>query len=199
MNEWTRLFSEYGFPEYHIEDIVYNSYKLNLKYHNIDHVSSMYKYLADTNEPYDKELDYAILFHDYVYDHKCDKEKRSAEAFERDVPSYCELDCKKVCMLINSTRWHNATPETSAIIRADLHGLAADKATVLRNYANIMEESMSLYKITDKEFAKSNIEFMNGLYWRVYGNTISDPDYKDFYNKVLDGIELTRNISDLIS
>ena len=42
-------------------------------YHNGWHVLEMYKYLVKTNEPYDECLDWAVLFHDIVYDSEPEK------------------------------------------------------------------------------------------------------------------------------
>ena len=55
--------------------VIYNnSDHRKLTYHNWNHVKSMYQYLSDTDEPYDNALDWAVLFHDIVYDNKSDKE-----------------------------------------------------------------------------------------------------------------------------
>jgi hypothetical protein len=55
----------------------------DLPYHNWNHLVAMYNYLADTKQPYNVELDYAIMFHDYIYDASPKKEFRSAVAFEK--------------------------------------------------------------------------------------------------------------------
>ena len=61
--------------------ILDNAAQYGLKYHNWKHVSVMYKYLHDTNEPYDEALDWAVHFHDIVYDDQPKKEYRSAVMF----------------------------------------------------------------------------------------------------------------------
>lgn len=186
-----------------LDRIQENYYDLGLIYHNHDHVLDLYDYLEETDEPYDLALDYAVLFHDYIYDALPDKELRSAEAFLQIAKTSDIYELKdsefrgKVYDFIMSTKKHSATKDNSAIIRADLAGLINKTKTII-NFANIMEESKNLYDITDEEFANSNITFMNGLFFRIVDNMISDPDHKDFWEKVLDGIELTRKLSDLI-
>lgn len=64
------------------------------EYHNLLHVDEMYEYLEENNEPYDEALDWAILFHDIVYDNQPDKESRSASKFHEMQQKYrgCNLD-----------------------------------------------------------------------------------------------------------
>lgn len=170
-------------------------------YHNLEHVESMYQYLADTNEPYDEALDWAILFHDIVYDEKPEKEYRSmktfaemAERFDGCTPDIWERD--RVCKLIMYTHDHVVTqyPGSSAIVRADLHGLT-NGLTTYQNFGKIMTESMKLYNIDMVTFAENSEKFMRGLLSRVSANVIIDPDYADFYSSVCDGIAYTISLS----
>lgn len=183
-----------------------NSDYRELTYHNWSHVKSMYQYLADTNEPYDEALDWAVLFHDIVYDEKPEKELRSAKVFVNMVERYegCNLhpaEKGSVYSLIMRTVDHVVMPEvkgSSAIIRADLHGLT-NRLTSFKNYGSIMEESMNLFGIDEATFAKNNYHFMGGLRSRVATNTVLDPDHGQFYLDVANvGISLTMQLSQLM-
>jgi predicted metal-dependent HD superfamily phosphohydrolase len=186
--------------------VIYNnSDHRELTYHNWNHVKSMYQYLADTNEPYDEALDWAVLFHDIVYDDKPEKEYRSMKVFADMVERYegCTPDIwerDRVCKLIMYTVDHVVTqyPKSSAIVRADLHGLT-NRLTSFRNYGSIMEESINLYGVDEATFAKNNYEFMAGLRSRVATNTVLDPDHGQFYLDVANvGISLTMQLSQLM-
>ncbi len=170
------------------------------KYHNNTHINQMYQYLEDTNEPYDEALDWAVLFHDAVYDAEPDKELRSAKLFFEMSQKYpgCNLDVNgidRVQFLIIETIAHEVTDEaylkgSSAIIRADLHALA-DKVETIKNFLKIMIESMNLYKCSIEEFATNNITFMSRLRERVASNILVDKEHEIFYNEIINGIDLT--------
>jgi predicted metal-dependent HD superfamily phosphohydrolase len=171
-------------------------------YHNGWHVYSMYAYLDETNEPYDEALDWAILFHDVVYDEKPDKELRSAELWyqwTRDVKEFEHIR-DRVFDLIMATKDHlvdGSDPQVSAIVRADLHGLA-DRVTTFYNFEKIMRESMYLYKIDHETFAKNSHIFMSALYHRINKNRQTDIFHQDFYLKVLKGVSATMALSNII-
>ncbi len=182
---------------------IYDNERNGCFYHNSEHVRSMYQYLADTNEPYDECLDWAVLFHDIVYDNLPQKEYRSAVMFSDMKARYkgCELsllDEGHVAALILATENHRVTyPGHSAIIRADLHGLT-DPVKTMRNFVNIMDESCQLYKITPSNFAKNSESFMESLSGRVQRNISSDPLHAEFYHKVIQGIELTKELARVV-
>ena len=182
------------------------------KYHNGWHIYTMYRYLEKTNEPYDECLDWAVLFHDIVYDDQPKKEYRSAVMFSdmKEKYSGCDLnilDEGHVAALIMATENHSVTyPGHSAIIRADLHALT-NPVQAFRNFNLILEESMSLYKIDEKTFAENSIRFMGGdplggddrgLYGRVEKNMEKDPDHREFYKEVKRGIVSTINLSRIL-
>lgn len=182
-----------------------NSDHRELTYHNWDHVESMYQYLADTNEPYDEALDWAVLFHDIVYDEKPEKELRSMKVFVDMVERYegCTPDMweqARVCHLIMHTINHTVHSDqfgSSAIIRADLHGLT-NRLTAFKNFGKIMEESMSLYGIDEVEFAKNTERFMTALLHRVSNNVSVDPTHDTFYFMVCEGIFTTIKLAQII-
>ena len=177
-----------------------------LAYHNLIHVDEMYRYLENTNEPYDEALDWAVLFHDVVYDEYPEKESRSAKLFLEMAEKYrgCNLDydygLTKVVDHIMSTVDHKLCgvgDPCSSIIRADLHALT-DKVQTTRNFVKIMNESMVLYGCTIEEFADNNIKFMKGLKSRVGINSTIDIEHKQFYTDVVEGIDLTIRLAQAI-
>lgn len=182
---------------------LYNNEVAGCRYHNSWHVNAMYDYLDKTNEPYDEVLDWAVLFHDIVYDNQPEKEQRSAEEFVNMLNIYqgCNLefyDKLRVISMIHATQDHSCkSPNDSAIIRADLHALA-DPVQTFRNYKLILDESMHLYKIDEKTFADNNIKFMGDLYDRVEKNMETDPTHREFYKDVKRGIVSTINLSRIL-
>jgi predicted metal-dependent HD superfamily phosphohydrolase len=166
-------------------------------YHNNKHIREMYQFLEDTNFPYNEDLDWAIMFHDIVYDNQPEKEYRSKIKFAEMVifQGNCNMSIEfiaEVQSLIMATQYHNEAmttePLKSAIIRADLHGLA-NPVKALSNFVKIMEESIILYNIDHKSFATNSIQFMTQLKDRVVQNKILDIEYDDFYDQVLTGID----------
>lgn len=169
------------------------------EYHNYSHIEAMYQYLEDTNVPYDEALDWAVTFHDIVYDNQPDKEDRSADMFLNMKNRYsgCNLtekETSRVIDFIRSTKTHKLYGEgdlCEPIIRADLHALT-DKVQTTNNFVKIMNESMNLYGCTVEEFATNNIQFMSGLHQRMALNIlIVDNGEEEFYYQVQNGINLT--------
>lgn len=176
-------------------------------YHNSEHVNAMYQYLEESEQPYSETLDWAVLFHDSVYDAQPYKESRSAALFlelrdEHSGFGMNDLAAVDVCSLILDTNEHLVSTmrplESSAIIRADLHALTSAASTI-RNYVLLLEEACNLYKTTDKQTAKASQSFMFGLQERVRINSRTrDTAHAAFYRKVLDGISLTIHLSEEI-
>lgn len=206
---WSKiLHTDLGMLAQH--EILRNSYKdtdltnAKLHYHNINHIYEMYKYLEETQEPYATSLDWAVLFHDIIYDEFPDKELRSAEKLSemwrksdnKDL-SISELD--DACNLIAHTKDHivRFTRPSSAIIRADLHALT-DPVKVFRNFGLIMNESIELYGISELEFCKANEDFMVPLHGRMEHNKRLDSGHANFYEEVQNGIISTITFSKII-
>lgn len=187
---------------YHAENIMRRN---RCGYHNWDHIVAMFDYLEKNQYPYDIQLDAAVLFHDSVYDNKPEKETRSGELFL----NYCEMYpnyyndilTNDVFLLILDTIDHtiksNSSDLSRAIIRADLHALADGENTFL-NYHKIMNESIQLYGIDRKTFAKNNIEFMRGLRERCARNMVTDSEHSVFWTMVGLGIDETIAMSKMI-
>ena len=180
-----------------------NTKRYKLTYHNLDHVASMYAYLEYSKETYDEALDWAVLFHDAVYDDKPDKERRSAELFTEYSESVagCVLGTEgrdRVVQLIMATVDHVETkPYTSAIIRADLSGLE-DPVSTSHNYNKILSESKNLYNIVEHAFAEANIQYMRKLRNTVKLNQSKSSSNAKFYLAVLRGINQTINTSKML-
>lgn len=171
-----------------------------LSYHNLRHVASMYGYLHYTQEPYNEALDWAVLFHDAIYDKYPNKEFRSAELFIELSDRFPEhtIDRDTVTRLIQATITHEAYDElSSAIIRADLQGLS-DTSSAIANYARILKESQNLYDVDTAQFAKANKQYMTALLPRVTANNMFDDKYRVFYEAVADGVITTIKISEIL-
>lgn len=198
---WSRI-TDHDLAKDAVGAIKHYTESLGLSYHNYDHILSMYDYLEKTNEPYDEALDWAVLFHDIVYDKEPEKELRSARMlkFNGNIPKYGvdrEIQGRAVLMIMTTTDHVVSSPDLSAIVRADLHGLT-NPITTIRNFANIMEESCNLYSIDPKEFASQSSVFMQGLRERVLMNVTQDPKHKEFYKSVLNGIDLSIALANLV-
>jgi len=189
--------------------ILMNENEINgCQYHNNDHIDDMYQYFEDTNEPYDEALDWAVMFHDVVYDAEPEKESRSANLFFEMSKKYrgCNLDTNgidRVQFLIMETETHKVTKDvylkgSSAIIRADLHALTSN-VDAINNFTKIMNESMSLYGCSIEDFAANNIQFMSGLHQRMAINILNvHEDEKLFFEMVQGGIDLTIRMAQAI-
>lgn len=123
--------------------------------------------------------------------------KLTIERLDGCAPDILERD--RVCKLIMCTRDHVVTqyPGSSAIVRADLHGLT-NGLTSYQNFGKIMSESMKLYNIDMVTFAESSEKFMGALVWRVANNITTDHDHRDFYSRVCDGILYTISLSQFV-
>lgn len=180
-------------------DIINTAKDRGLAYHNADHINAMYQYLHDTDETYNVLLDWAVLYHDIIYDAKPEKETRSIVQFLRDNEKYGELEedlAYEVVNFIATTSHHRLyEPSYSAIIRADLHHLAKHETT-LTSYVDVLRESKALYGIDAATFAKRNREYMISLASRVYDNIADDDSrYAEFYSNVLVGISRVITLS----
>lgn len=198
---WSRI-TEHDLAKDAVGSITYYADKLGLRYHNFDHVHAMYEYLEQTNEPYDEALDWAVLFHDIVYDEKPEKERRSARMLEFNgrIPKYGvdKYILRDAFDMIMGTADHIVTsPKLSAIIRADLHGLTKPES-VIRNFVNIMDESCKLYSVDSVTFGENSEAFMQGLYERVLLNVKQDSAHESFYKSVLQGISQTIALSKMV-
>jgi predicted metal-dependent HD superfamily phosphohydrolase len=178
-------------------------------YHNNRHITEMYLYLENVGEPYDEALDWAIMFHDVVYDAEPEKELRSAKLFLEMIEQYPRgfnlntSETMRAYDLILSTASHKVLseetlPGNSAIIRADLHELVS-KVKTINNFTKIMNESLALYGCSIEEFATNNISFMSQLHSRIAINMLNvNTNQKLFFHAVQKGIDLTIRMAQAI-
>lgn len=170
------------------------------KYHNWDHIEKMFFHARVTFEfNFDINLAVAILFHDAIYDNLSKKELRSAELFLELYGIFGPLDGvdpNKVNALILDTCGHNCISGDYRIIMLDLADLADPVATRI-NFDNIWTES---FELSNMDMLSSNqvvygtqgsITFMQQLRQTVVTNKSMSSNYKDFWNKVISGIDST--------
>lgn len=187
---WTRVKDTDLFETAQYE-IIKNSVERKLAYHNIDHVRSMYNFLESIQEPYDEVLDWAVLFHDIVYDEKPMKELRSGMRFlELANQEGCSLpkeDWHKVVQLVLNTEKHEDI--SCPLVLADLHQLT-DSVQTFKNFNAIMSESMALYSINETEFAASSQQYMRALQQRL-SNAFNGKFINGLWTEVMNGISRT--------
>jgi predicted metal-dependent HD superfamily phosphohydrolase len=159
-------------------------------YHGYGHILDCYDYLEQNDVEYDEDLDYAVLYHDIVYDDQPNKERRSADLLLEHFPD--KKDAAEIIMLTATHSIIDQDWRAIQMIKADLHQLM-DPVLTLNNYIDIMRESEFIYGITPLEFVKSNRKYMNKLHGTIFDNYLLTGD--EFWNKVNSGIELTNTIS----
>jgi predicted metal-dependent HD superfamily phosphohydrolase len=189
-----------------IHRIAQNTYELYpdggtiLHYHNLQHVGSMYQHLQDTNEPYDEVLDWAVLFHDIVYDNKPDKELRSGFLFMDMARQYesCRLSfdqrCDVVKLILQTEKHENLD---SPLVRADLHQLA-DSVQLFHNFYAIMQESKALYGCSERTFAANSEIFMSSLADRINMNLYEDTKHKRLWDSIYHGVLSTIDLARIL-
>lgn len=174
-----------------VGDLAKSLYDRNgCQYHNWQHILDCYSYLEHNLVPYNEDLDYAVLYHDIVYDEHPDKEERSANALLLAYP-----DKKLAAEIVMATKTHSVEKQGNLgrwMIRADLHQLREPRKA-LENYVKIMNESLDLYGGDLRKFAKGNQDFMRNLWITIVGNHRLDPD--PFWEEVMMGIQTTLAIS----
>lgn len=173
--------------------------KQALPYHNIEHVRSMYEHLDDTIEFYDEVLDWAVLFHDIIYDEKPAKELRSGLYFIQQAEALgCSLsqdDRYKVVQLILHTEKHENL--NCPLVRADLHQLA-EPVKRFYNFVAIMQESMQLYGCDEHTFAKNSDTFMSDLARRLTSNFSTVKNYTRLWQDISLGVEDTIKLARIV-
>jgi predicted metal-dependent HD superfamily phosphohydrolase len=188
---WSNFIGDNWMRHTVLQDRVKAQYDLNnLPYHNWQHILDCYAYLEENDVPYDKNLDYAVIFHDIVYDNLPEKEYRSTEQMLRSTPSTEAYD------ILMATRKHSikdANWQSIAMIKADLHQLTIPDKT-LENFSKILQESKKLYDIDTSLFIKENAKFLLELCATMTENYLIDDDV--FWLEVKQGIYFTLNIGE---
>lgn len=195
---WTRIKDTELF-EAARHEIALNTLKHKLHYHTIEHVQAMYQYLELSDEPYDELLDWAVLFHDLVYDNKPNKELRSGIRFlELSMSnSGCSLVYEQkvaVVRMILDTETHENV--WSPLVRADLHQLA-DPLHTFRNFNSIMLESINLYGVPERVFATNSEQYMRGLSNRL-NKAFEGGKPSRLWGNILKGVESTIQLARII-
>jgi len=196
--EWTRIADTELFEAARYEMSI-NANNHKLRYHNIDHVQAMYKHLELSKEPYDEKLDWAVIFHDLVYDDKPHKELRSGIRFLE--LSLCCSGCtlsyddkvSVVSMILDTEKHENVH---NPLVRADLHHLA-DPLRTFKSFNAIMLESMNLYGITEQQFAENSERFMKGLHARV-DNAFAGNAKPRLWVAILNGIASAARLAQIV-
>lgn len=166
------------------------------KYHNFEHIHTLYKHAWDLNIPYDVNLDVAILWHDFIYDEAPNKELRSISAFQnyRYINNYnYSLDISKISELIHSTINHKYCDDNRLIL-LDLYDLTISHATT-KNYQNILLESQLLYDISEDQAMMGSYNFMSEFYRMMGYNALKEKDDKQQWYNIMNGIALTLDLS----
>ena len=169
-----------------------------LTYHNMRHVQAMYKYFEDNEVPYDVNLDYAVLYHDAVYDRHKGNESRSANLFQEtysyhNIDQPDDLNPDYVENIILATRDHVIHKDSSwqevAIVRADLHELGIPERAEA-NFHDIWVESYGLYDVSYREYLIKSSQFMEKLKATVIQNRdIEDITISNFWDNIVLGID----------
>lgn len=172
-----------------------------LYYHNFDHVERIYRHAQRMNVPYSPELDLAILWHDAVYDHKPDRELRSAELLKKTATEnpqwFQDIDISQAASMIINTIEHQINPNVNPwMVRLDLAELAYDTMT-RENFWNILTENVKLYNIDSITACNRTCEFMSKhLLVSVDHNIQHDHhEYTNFWHSVKHGCNLTMNMA----
>lgn len=165
-------------------------------YHNKHHIAKCFEYLERMGVPYNIELELALWWHDTVYDDQPNKEKRSAELWLAKGVLPSGASAGSIYRKIMLTEHHSVADVSDEfdvwMIKADLSGLAEPVETIT-NYAKIMDESIALYNVTPKEFARANINFLRELASRMGHNYQLTQDR--FWIDVMDGIHQSISMS----
>lgn len=110
----------------------------NRFYHNLDHIVAMLRRF-DEVEPADAAIEFAIWYHDVVYDPRAaDNEEKSADLFRDDLGSILPVAfVEKVCRLIMATdhRVPSSGDMDESLIRDIDLSILAEKSEIYQKYA----------------------------------------------------------------
>lgn len=184
---------------------LYRENRINhgLEYHTWFHITMMYDFLEEYGVPYSNLLDYAILFHDIVYDKEPHKEVRSVQKFRQMVGDELTSEEKHlVAALIMATEKHeidnSGWDDRIWIILADLHGFAKPNIA-FDNYIKVREECFNLYNCSPEEFGKGNFEFLRDLYARLSeAKENVRSEHLALYSDIQEGVYFTLSISNTL-
>ena len=110
------------------------------KYHNLKHIESMYAAAHDLGFEHDYALDYAVMFHDVIYDNKGDNEFRSA-MYAANLMNECAIAGDVIGETFNhimKTKCHSFKGDNRIVI-LDMYGFT-DEAVAKANTMAVIEE-----------------------------------------------------------
>lgn len=144
------------------------------KYHDFQHILDMYHYADELGFEYDEVLDYAILFHDIIYDHLPLKETRSIIVVVMSLQGCLTADkLGEVAYLIGTTFDHSLKATDLRLVLLDLYSFSYDEKTKA-NYNKIVEELKLLYPDYHiDDLKKMNFDFIKNLYDKMIKEKIS--------------------------
>lgn len=166
----------------------------NLPYHNNAHIDYMYAYLRNNAVPYDPALDWAVLFHDIVYDSQPCKEFRSAVMFHRVTENYFDENIHphtkvRVEELILDTEAHRVS-DVNYIIKADLASFL-DIELAAQNTMLLLKEAELLYGGSLATRAANQLQFLESFRATMEQNIRFVPSDAQFYRGVVRGINFS--------
>jgi len=139
-------------------------------YHNSNHLIDMFKYIQKhTNKDISKELYYAVLFHDIVYDlNRDDNEEESVKAWLSYIEDQHKLkstvDTDKVSYMIMATKYpvnfDIDDKDTQLLLHADWNVLESNE-NKLNKYAEDIRQEYINFVGTDKGYYKKRVVFLN--------------------------------------
>lgn len=153
------------------EMILVPAYTRGRHYHNLRHIEYMLKHVEDfrgVSHPDRNLIKWAIWFHDMIYDAtRNDNEERSANVmadFMRAIGMPAEhIETMRWLILVTK---HTGTPQTyleEIICDLDLREFASD-----RQVKNSEEVRLEYSHITDEEFNRGRIQFIEQMLGKAY-------------------------------
>lgn len=162
-------------------------------YHNYEHVHRLYCHAKSTLcLPYDRALDLSILTHDVIFDAHGDRELRSIEWLEENLPAGSkDPDFQKAASLIEGTIKHKIQPDYRMVM-LDLADFLDRKAA--RNCTELLHlEASALHGMDDLTFYSGCNEYLSDLLVRFKVGASSLPaDVQLLHKGICQGISETK-------
>lgn len=153
---WLGLAADFNIPDEEAESIYdqiqYEYSNWDRAYHNLSHLQSLFalkdQYLGELEQP--KMVEFAIWFHDYIYDTKRkDNERQSAHWMQELLQDYLKpAQLEYIRQLILSTEGHKARMQKTDclyFLDFDLSVLGADRDIYIKYKDAIAEEYRSIF------------------------------------------------------
>jgi len=144
------------------KDLLLNYTSKDRHYHNLEHIKSIFKAL-DGIELSDA-LEFAIFYHDIIYDVKSNKNEELSALFcknalrKLDVP--CGIIVKAIKIILDTKKHIPTINDSKYMIDADLFTFANDYSEYMTTADKIRKEYL-IY--SDKVYINSRIEFLKSL------------------------------------